>query len=216
MEEAAERDRPGFFRVGSDVVKKGVLEAMTSADVKVYLVLALHANWRTGKCWPTVRTIRALSVCSLSSVISAIGRLSSLGAISYRKIKSRSGVRNEYTVFRSLQLPSGGCSSRTEDPPKKQARDDSGRFFRGGCSSRTEDPCSSATEDPCSTATEQNEIYLNEIERRTRSKEDAPPAPSRGSGHASEASARPMPPSPLSISEATIKTTLRAQGKAGA
>lgn len=213
MNATNEKFEPQFFRVGSSVVKDGALRAMTSAELRVLMVLSLHANWRTGKCWPSYRTIRDLSGCSRTSISSAVQGLVKLGAISVQKEKVKNGRRNVYTVFRTLQASPRTQSRTADDPPAKKNHDVLGRFQ----SSRTDDPRSRTTDDPRSSRVDQNDINLNENEG-TRSKEVAPPAPSRGSDRAPEDSARPsLPPSNLSkkISE-VIELTGEHLGPRGA
>lgn len=168
------RSKDQFFRIGSSVVKNGAVKAMTAVDLKVYLVLALHANWTTGRCWPSYMTIKALSGCSKSSIAVALRHLVQLGAVSFGSEKAHTGRRNVYTVFRTLRPSSGGRSSAKDYPPAKRKRDKSGRFQ----SSRTDDTRSTLTDDPESSRTDQNESYLKES-NRTRSKE-SPPAPNGG------------------------------------
>lgn len=199
-----DKPKPQFFRVGSSVVKEGAVKDMTAVDLKVYMVLALHANWTTGKCWPSYRTIHDLSGCSRNSISDSIRRLIQLGAVSFRHEKAYNGRRNVYTVFRTLQPSSGTRSSATDYPLAVRKRDKSGRFQ----SSRTDDPRSTLTDDPQSSRTDQNESYLNES-KRTRSKE-SPLRPPRGCGQASETSARPV----LTISEGTLREYLKIKTKA--
>jgi hypothetical protein len=193
-----------FFRVGTSVMDEGALRQMSGVDLKVYAVLSRHADWYTGKCWPSYKTIRSLSGCSFESISSAVRRLVRLGTISVRKEKARNGLRNVYTVFRTLQPSSGIHSRTTEYPLAKKKRDNLGRFQ----SSRAEDPCSRTTEYPHSSRTDQNEINLNEI-NGIRLKE-FPPRPQRGSGQASETSARPV----LTISEGILRKYLKIKTKA--
>lgn len=193
MNALVDKPEPTFFRVGSSVIKDGVVKAMTAADLKVYLVLSLHANWTTGRCWPSYGTIHDLTGCSRGSIAAAIRRLELLGAISHRKEKAYNGRRNVYTVFRALLTFSGGQSNREDGPPSDRKRDKSGRFQ----SSRMDDPQSIATDAPQSGGVDQNEIYPNESNRK-RSKEPA-----------SETSARQS----LIISEDTIKELLKVKTK---
>jgi hypothetical protein len=199
-----DKPKAQFFRVGTSIVQNGAVKDMTAVDLKVYMVLALHANWRTGRCWPSYRTIRGLTGCSFDSIADAIRRLVGLGAISAQRDKIKRGRRNTYTVHRTIQPPPGICSERTEHPSVKQKRDAKGRYR----SERTDKVCSERTEDLCSDGTEQNEIHLNEI-HRTRSKESPPPPPSGGNGHSSEALARPS----LIISDQTVKELVKVKGR---
>lgn len=178
---------------------------MTAVDLKVYMVLALHANWTTGECWPSYRTIHDLSGCSRESISGSIRRLVQLGAISFRHEKAHNGRRNVYTVFRTLRPSSGGQSIPTDYPPAERKRDKLGRFQ----SSRTDDPWSRTTDVPQSSRTDQNYIHLNES-NRTRSKEPPPPPPTGGNGQASETSARPV----LTISEGILREFLKIKTKA--
>jgi hypothetical protein len=201
-----EKPKPSFFRVGTSVITGGAVKAMTAVDLKVYLTLALHANWRTGRCWPSYRTIRELTGCSFDCIADAIRRLTDLGTISAQRDKVKRGRRNTYTVHRIPPPSPGICSERTEDPLANQNRDARGRF----CSDRTEEVCSEQTEDLCSDGTEQNEIHLNEI-HRTGSKESPPPPPGGGNGSGSKG---PEPPTPrMEISEEVIRKLKKAIGK---
>jgi len=159
---ATDKPKPQFFRVGSSLVKDGALRGMTAVDLKVYMVLALHANWTTGKCWPSYKTIRTLSGCSFDCIATATRRLVGLGTISISKEKGKKGRRNVYTVFRTLRPSPGTRSDGTEYPPtvkqKHNKRDALGRYRSDG----TEAYRSERTEDPHSDGTEQNEIYINE------------------------------------------------------
>ena len=170
-------DKPQFFRIGSSVVTEGALKAMTAVDMKVYMVLAMHANWTTGKCWPSYRTIRTLTGCSFDCIADAIRRLVRLGAISAQRDRGKRGRRNYYTVYRTIQPSPGICSEQPEHKPIQQNRDQKGRYR----SERTDKVCSDGTEDLCSDGTEQNDIHLNNV-HQTRSKgEDASEASARHS-----------------------------------
>jgi len=193
-----EEPKAQFFRVGSSLVKEGALKFMTASSLKVYIILALHANWTTGKCWPSYGTIGALSGCSRNSIAGAIRQLIQLGAISCHKEKAENGLRNLYTVFRNLQVSSGTQSRTTDYPLRNKNRDDLGRFRSIGKDERR----SRETDSPPSSTVDQNEIYLNES-KRTRSKE-SPPAP-KGSGRAPETIAQPL----LTISRETILSVLK-------
>lgn len=193
MNAPEEKPEPKFFRVGSSLVKDGAVKAMAAVDLKVYMVLALHANWTTGQCWPSYKTIRDLTGCSRGSIADAIRRLELLGTISHRKEKAHNGRRNVYSVFRTLRPSSEGQSSRMDYPPSGRKRDKSGRFQ----SSRMDDAQSSTTDDLQSSGVDQNEIYLNESNRK-RSKEPA-----------SETSARHS----FIISENTVKELLKVKSK---
>ena len=175
MNAADEKPKPQFFRIGSSIVKDGAVKAMTAGDLKVFLVLSLHTNWTTGKCWPSYRTLHDLTGCSRTTIAAATRHLYQLGLISCRREKAHNGRRNVYVVFRTIQPPSGGQSSVTDYPPSDKSRNEKGRFQ----SSHTDDPRSRTTHDPQSSRTDQNEIYLNEI-NRTRSKETPPPPPTGG------------------------------------
>lgn len=199
-----DKPKAKFFRVGTSIVQSGVVKDMTAVDLKVYMVLALHANWRTGRCWPSYRTIRDLTGCSFDSIADGIRRLVGLGAISAQRDRGKRGRRNFYTVYRTLRPSPGICSKCTEHPSVKQNRDAKGRYR----SERTDEVCSERTEDLCSDGTEQNEIYLNES-KGTRSKESPPPPPSGGNGRSSETSARPS----YIISDQTVKELVKVKGR---
>lgn len=51
------------------------------ADLKVYMVLALHVDYDTGVCWPSRQTIATEAGVSLSTVKRSLARLAALGAI---------------------------------------------------------------------------------------------------------------------------------------
>jgi hypothetical protein len=116
----------GFFRVASDLVTQGALKTMTAVDLKVLLALAFHANWRTGRCWPSYRKLRELTGASMTSISGSIGRLVDLGAIV--KMGKGKGRRAEYRVMRTLQSSPDKCSSRTERSQRNRKRGSKGRW----------------------------------------------------------------------------------------
>jgi len=170
MGAAHEGKREPFFRIGTALVKEGALKDMTAADLKVFMVLSLHANWRTGHCWPSYERIREFTGCSRSSIASALRHLAQIGQISSRYEKAHNGRRNVYTVFRTLQPTREGRSSHADSPPSVSRRDARGCFQ----SSRADEGWSSHTDDPQSSGADENEFHLNESKLK-RSKEDAPP-----------------------------------------
>jgi DNA-binding transcriptional MocR family regulator len=147
-----------FFRIANAVVTSGLIKIMTAVDIKVYLTLAQHANWRTGWAYPSIRRLRDLTGASLTSIIKAARRLVGFGLISAerngRRFPQLDPRQIVYQVHRTPQASPDDRSSGKEKSTMIRKRDNSGKY----CSSRKETSCSSDRYGSCSSGKEPNKI----------------------------------------------------------
>lgn len=165
-----------FFRIANSFVTSGLIKNMTAVDIKVYLTLAQHANWRTGWAYPSVRRLRGLTGASLTSIIKAVRRLVGFGLISAerngRRFPQLDPRQIVYQVFRTPQASPDDRSSDKEESTMIRKRDNSGKY----CSSRKEGSCSSDRYGSCSSGKEQNKTY--ELKDLNKNAGPKPPEPS--------------------------------------
>lgn len=76
---------------GQFAIVPAYLVAAPAADLKVYLVLALHVDYDTGVCWPSRQTIATEAGVSLSTVKRSLARLAQLGAIEIEHRRDAAG-----------------------------------------------------------------------------------------------------------------------------
>lgn len=77
------------IRISSDLIDDGLLRLPGNA-LKVYLIIAMHANYTTGVSWPTFNTIRAYTgIVDNRTIANAIKILKARGFIEYEKRKFR-------------------------------------------------------------------------------------------------------------------------------
>jgi len=70
------------------------LAGMSGSECKVYIVIAMHANWHTGRAAPTFETISSITgIRDHRTIRSAIDSLEQRGLIKleFRRAKSRKG-----------------------------------------------------------------------------------------------------------------------------
>jgi hypothetical protein len=165
-----------FFRIANAVVTSGLIKNMTAVDIKVYLTLAQHANWRTGWAYPSIRRLRGLTGASLTSIIKAVRRLVGFGLISAerngRRFPQLDPRQIVYKIFRTPQASPEDRSSGKEESTMIRKRDNSGKY----CSSRKEESCSSDRYRSCSSGKERNDI--SESDDLNKNAGSKPPEPS--------------------------------------
>jgi hypothetical protein len=120
-----------FFRIPSEIVESGLLQRIRFCDLKVYLVILHHANWRTGQAWPGWKLICQEAGISKTSLFQSIQRLRLMGLILVNH-HVRKGRGNLYQIVRTPQISPDMIPSGKEPTPKKLERDRSGRMIPSG------------------------------------------------------------------------------------
>jgi hypothetical protein len=202
-----------WFGVPSALVRNtAAMSNMSASDLRVYLALASFQDFNAYKrntpkiptCQVSISRLAKIAGCHRVSATRSLSNLERIGAIV--KMKARDRRCNRYEIVMNYSLPPEICSRGRTISAKIQKRDQKGKFMP----STATQLCSRgrtkyvAVDGPPSTSSLQHSSF-----------NIPPPPPQGGNGHASEASARPMPPAPLSISEATIRELVRVKGRAG-
>lgn len=96
----------GWFRINSKTIEEKGTE-MGPYGMAVYMVLAMHADNKTGETWPSYQTIAEKTGISRRKVISTIDHLLELGVIGKEaRIKDTGdATSNKYTI---ADMPKGG------------------------------------------------------------------------------------------------------------
>lgn len=63
-----------YIKIDISLIMKGVLQSLTSTQLKVLLVIAAHMN-EDGKCFPSIDRIMDLTNCPRQTVVDAIGAM---------------------------------------------------------------------------------------------------------------------------------------------
>jgi len=113
-----------FFQIPVGVVELGLLRKMTLSDLAVYLCLASHVGWRSGKCWPGWKLIARETNLGKNAIFRALDNLKKYGLIHIVK----RGRKNEYILTKSLQSLPDNVPSGREQLRKCTKRDEKGRI----------------------------------------------------------------------------------------
>lgn len=110
---------------GQFAIVPAYLVAASAADLKVYLVLALHVDYDTGVCWPSRQTIATEAGVSLSTVKRSLARLAQIGAIEieHRRDAAGDSTSNLYRLPYAINRRGGGV---THDPTQGRQRTQGG------------------------------------------------------------------------------------------
>jgi DNA-binding transcriptional ArsR family regulator len=84
-----------FAKLPIALIKSGFLAELKPSSVVVYNVLLSHADFNTGRCFPSISTIRSLSGLSEPTVINAIKELEDWGLVD---VLRRQGSHNVYQL----------------------------------------------------------------------------------------------------------------------
>jgi DNA-binding transcriptional MocR family regulator len=89
-----------WFHVFRDMIESGDIAKMGPHAVTVYLVIKAHANFSTGRAFPSIETIMEKSGVSESQVKRELKTLEEFGYIS----KEKKGRSNTYTLREKVQI----------------------------------------------------------------------------------------------------------------
>ena len=85
------------YAAGARIAGTVILDPRLSySDFKLFAVLCLYQNYKTGVCWPSYSEINRRFGFPLSSIKASINRLIEYGYVSRRK---EDGIRTYYTLY---------------------------------------------------------------------------------------------------------------------
>ena len=211
MNEAAEQSKH-HRTLDAIILEPAIMDGASARDWRVLHAIEIHQGYKTWRCKLSLSRIAEVARCSRKGAGNSCRWWEKMGVL---KIV-RTGKANIFEIVRDFQPSPERVHRQRHISQKRGSR---GRFAP---LTAHQSPRQTAQQSPPSMAQGSEREVFNE-KSLTRSippispqgDSNAPPAPSRGSGHASETSARPLPPSPLSISEATIKELMRIKGREG-
>ena len=196
--------QPWFLRIPIDVVRnRFILENASAVDWSVLLAIAQHQGYKNRRTFPiSIDRTAEEAGCCRRAAIKSITWWVNLRVL----LKTKQRRLNVYEIAQHFSIAPGKGALHGHKTPRTQKRNHMGRYVHSTDTHkvhRTDTFKVHGTDTP-------NQKSLSEVFN-----ENPPPPPTGGNGHASEASARPLPPAPLSISEATIKELVKVKGKAG-
>jgi len=113
-----------FFKIPKAFGISGILKVMKPSDVKVYLVLASFAHYKTGTCFPNIKTIEELSGVNKNQISPATRRLVELGLIKKKRSPKSFKFKNVYQVLRMPEINENIHTANTDKRRPKNRRKD--------------------------------------------------------------------------------------------
>ena len=193
-----------FLRLPTDILKSDyIMSNATAADWRVLISIAKHQGYQTRRTFPlSIAKTTEEARCDRRTVFRSIGWWCKVGAL----LKTKRRRVNVYEIPRHFTAPPGIGDSLRHNTRRQPKRDGQGRFVPSRVTRKvTPHGTIEVTAHGTPNQKSLSEVFI----------ENPPPPPTGGNGHASETSARPLPPSPLSISEATIKELMKVKGREG-
>jgi|GEM_PF-2760092 len=93
-----------FFKIPHEIVDSGLLAKLKPSEIKVYLVIARFADYKTGRAFPSIELICKLSGVNRNVVCRAIKRLVYFGLIEKYRAPKTFSYRNVYRAIRNPQI----------------------------------------------------------------------------------------------------------------
>jgi len=116
-----------FSKLRHEIVDSGVLAGLSSAAIRVYLVILRYAHYETGLSYPTVEIISKLSGVNKNRIASATRELTLSGLIDKYRAGKKFGFRNCYRVIKHPKIAPDTIPENT-DKCKHFLRGEDGRF----------------------------------------------------------------------------------------
>ena len=98
-----EKDR-NFFKIPWAIIDSGLLARIKPSEVKVYLALSRHADYKTGRAFPSIALICKLSGMNKNVVCRATERLEYFGVIEKYRAPKAFKYKNVYRVLRNPKI----------------------------------------------------------------------------------------------------------------
>ena len=116
-----------FSKLRHEIVDSGLLAQLSSAAVRVYLVILRHANYETGLSYPTVKTISKESGVNKNLICSATTELVLNGLIDKSRAPKRFAYRNCYRILKHPKIPPDIIPKKT-DKCRRYFHEKNGKF----------------------------------------------------------------------------------------
>lgn len=101
--EKNEKDQ-NFFKIPHALIDSKLLARMKPSEIKVYLVIAKFANYKTSRAFPSIALICELTGMNKNVVCRAIKRLEHFGLIEKYRAPKGFKFRNVYNVLRDPEI----------------------------------------------------------------------------------------------------------------
>lgn len=93
-----------FFKIPQAIIDSGLLARMKPSEIKVYLAISRHADYKTGRAFPSIALICKFSGMNKNVVCRATERLEYFGVIEKYRAPKAFKYKNVYRVLRNPKI----------------------------------------------------------------------------------------------------------------
>ncbi len=119
-----------YLRIPIQVIDSGLIEFMNKTHYQTYLIIDSYKNSKTGRSWPSLKTIKREGKVSRTAAQQAIKDFLKWGLIKKAQVERKKGrgYKSVYVVIKEPDLKKPLKQRREKDSRKKQKRGKNGKF----------------------------------------------------------------------------------------